>query len=480
MKFADAYVEIHADTKRIKGDMTEAQTVVKGGFSKITSMAKTAGVAIAGYLGARVLFGFGKSLIAAAADSSEKLGILEQVLETTGHAAGFTVEQLDKVANDLQRVTRFSDEATKEAMAIIATFPKIKGDAFIRTTEAALDLATVMKTDAKSAAVQLAKALQDPERNLSMLNRSGISFTTQQINMVKQLIKSDKAIEAHNIILTGIEKQYGNTAKAAGKTLAGQLSIGENAFIDVKEEMGKGLVEGMGLTDMLTQMKDAADGNTSSLVDFAKGLGYLIRLIVAGIGGIVLVVKTVNNLLSGIGGAAEYGLGTMAKHIGKILSFVPGMKKLGKELAGIGESAQAGGMAKMNAKNAAIGKGWSDFLSKPMSQEEIDKMRREMGDVLPEDKPGGKGGKDGPGDVSGAGGKTKTAQTLSTIASSALAGARGIGAPGVGTPSAMSLAGGMAVAPRDEGPTRAQQDLLLVAMQQVAANTKQPTVTVLD
>ena len=479
MRFADAYVEIHANTKRIQSDMNKAKTVVKGGFSQITSMAKTAGVAIAGFLGARVVMGFGKSLIAAAADSSEKLGILEQVLETTGHAAGFTVEQLDKVANDLQRVTKFSDEATKEAMAIIATFPKIKGDAFIRTTEAALDLATVMKTDAKSAAVQLAKALQDPERNLSMLNRSGISFTTQQIDMVKQLIKTGKALEAHNIILTEIERQYGKVARAAGKTLAGQLAISENAWFDFKEEMGRGITKGAKMKHMLGETTDSlhenqeAAGEWSTLFGKALFIGAL-NLKLFGLG-VEAFGRLVNNMFRGLGVAAEtftYTLGTQMEKLGK-LTRMDWMRKAGKKWQEDSASGIRGLLDAIKAEDAELNKSYNRLLDFASGRQPAGRGGG-IGNLL--SGPGAGGGTDAPG---ADGGTTGKAPTLRTIASSALAGARGISAPGIGTLSTMRLAGGMSVPRRDEGPTRRLQQDLLDATKEVAANTKQPAVATL-
>ena len=58
----------------------------------------------------------------------------------------------------------------------------------------ATDIATVMGTDVKSATLQLGKALEEPRIGLSMLRRSGISFTEEQkkINILTYLTQIKK------------------------------------------------------------------------------------------------------------------------------------------------------------------------------------------------------------------------------------------------------------------------------------------------
>ena len=166
---------------------------------------------------------------------------LKAVIEATGGAAGKTAEQLFKEASALQRVTNFGDEAIIGMQAIIATFKNIKGDEFSRTATAVLDMATVMGTDARSAAVQLAKALNDPIANLGALGKAGVQFTKTQKEVIKTLWETGRTADAQRIILNELESQFGGTAKAT-VFWGTQLS---NVLGDVLEWIGSLLNRGL-------------------------------------------------------------------------------------------------------------------------------------------------------------------------------------------------------------------------------------------
>ena len=68
----------------------------------------------------------------------------------------------------------------------------------------------------KDAALQLAKALEDPAKQVTALARSGTVFTEQQKEQIKTLQASGDLLGAQEIILKEIEAQYGGAARAAG------------------------------------------------------------------------------------------------------------------------------------------------------------------------------------------------------------------------------------------------------------------------
>ena len=127
---------------------------------------------------------------------------LGAVLKSTGEAAGYNLDQLKKMASAMQAVTTVGDETILSAMSVLASFKKIRGEAFERTMMAALDLADVMEGGLTASIVQLAKALNDPVANLGALSRAGIQFEPAQKKIIKCLWETGKAFEAQNIILT--------------------------------------------------------------------------------------------------------------------------------------------------------------------------------------------------------------------------------------------------------------------------------------
>lgn len=188
---------------------------------------------------------------------------LNTTLNSTQFAAGKTADELTRTAAELQKVTKFGDEAIIEMQALLLTFKDIKGDNFDRTSEAILDMATAMNVDLKSATIQLGKALNDPTRNLSALTRSGIQFNEQQTEMIKQMQASGDMAGAQAIILEELESQFGNSAKAARDTLGGALAGLSNAFNDLFEaekETSNSLVKGINSMEKAITSKGFKDG----------------------------------------------------------------------------------------------------------------------------------------------------------------------------------------------------------------------------
>jgi len=155
-------------------------------------------------------------------------------LESTGHSAGFTADELAGMAAQMQKTTMFGDEAVIKMQALMLTFTNIKS-ALPATTWAIADMATRMGTDLTSAAIQLGKALNDPIANLSALSRSGIQFTKSQRELIKGLWETGQQAEAQKVILTELNTQFGGSAKAARDTLGGAIQALSNNFNDLFE-----------------------------------------------------------------------------------------------------------------------------------------------------------------------------------------------------------------------------------------------------
>jgi len=164
---------------------------------------------------------------------------VKQGLKSTQNAVGRTFEQLKKQASDLQSETIFGDEEIlKGATAQLLTFTNITGTQFDRTQKAALDLATRLDGDLKSASIQLGKALNDPVANLSALSRSGIQFSDDQTTVIKSLVETNQLAEAQTIILDELERQYGGSAAAAAKAGTGGFEQLQNQLGDIQETIG--------------------------------------------------------------------------------------------------------------------------------------------------------------------------------------------------------------------------------------------------
>jgi hypothetical protein len=112
------------------------------------------------------------------------------------------------------------------------------GGSFDRATKAAIDMAAAGFGSAESNATQLGKALNDPIKGITALNRAGIQFTEDQKDLIQSLVDSGKVLEAQDLILKEIESQVGGTA-AATATASEKMTI---AFGAIQEEVGKVLL----------------------------------------------------------------------------------------------------------------------------------------------------------------------------------------------------------------------------------------------
>ncbi|MFH2073744.1 MAG: hypothetical protein ABIJ57_00160 [Pseudomonadota bacterium] len=176
---------------------------------------------------------------------------LGAVIKATGGAAGYSLEQMKAMAAGLQKVTTVGDELIMGSMAILATFKNLRGEGFERATKAALDMSEVLGQDAKSAAIMLGKALNDPILGLTALGRSGIQFTESQKSVIKAMVEVGDVAGAQNLILNELEAQMGGAAEAARKTFGGALKAATNDLGDMNEELGFVITNNQFLADVV-------------------------------------------------------------------------------------------------------------------------------------------------------------------------------------------------------------------------------------
>jgi hypothetical protein len=219
-------------------------------------------------------------LVKSAMDAEQQHAKLEAVLKATGHAAGYSADQLSEMASQFQETTVFEGDAVEGAMAVLASFKEIKGDQFKEATQAAMDMATVMGGDLNGAMTQLGKALNDPMEGMAALSRSGVSFTEDQKKMVAQLQKSGDIVGAQKIILAELKGEFGGAAEAMGNTFGGKVTQLWNKLGDLGEAIGGAIIPALsGLVDWLgnavgwmADNEEAIQEWTSALMDVGKSI----------------------------------------------------------------------------------------------------------------------------------------------------------------------------------------------------------------
>ena len=211
-----------------------------------------------------------------AGNRGAELSVISTSLRGLVDDADAAAEALLGVADKLGKQTLFDEEDFTATFKLFTSFRKIGVDSYERVAEAAADIATKLGTGPKEAALQLAKALEDPAKQVTALSRSGTVFTQQQKEQIKALQESGDLLGAQEIILKEIETQYGGAAKAAGAAgFAGALDSAGEAWRDFLEALGQssesGAVEFLnGVADglnFLTANFDVIGAAATSLID---------------------------------------------------------------------------------------------------------------------------------------------------------------------------------------------------------------------
>lgn len=256
--------ELAADGTRYKKTLKGLESDTRRSSNKIKSQWGGVGKSILAAAGAYLSFRAASSVLRAttraAMDQIKAEAKVEQAVRKTGMAAGFSADRLKYLASEMQKVTGIGDEdILNNVTAQLLTFTKISGENFQRTQQAALDLATVLDGDLKSASIQIGKALNDPIANLSALSRSGIQFDASTKQLVKSLVEQNQLHKAQSIILDEIEKQYGGQAKAQADAMGG-IKQAQAAWADYGEAVGLALFKiGERIAQAAFGAKDLAD-----------------------------------------------------------------------------------------------------------------------------------------------------------------------------------------------------------------------------
>jgi len=209
-------VRIEANLDKFDKNMTSAGDKIgkfeSGAGSMVSKVASGFGklITAAAALGAVTAVGaFFKSAVDEAAEAEQNIAQLENVIKSTGGAAGVTAESITSMASELQKITTFSDDAIIAGDNLLLTFTNIGKDVFPDATKTMLDMSQALGQDISSSAIQLGKALNDPINGITALSRVGVSFTEEQKEMIKTLVEAGKTEEAQTVILEELQKEFG-------------------------------------------------------------------------------------------------------------------------------------------------------------------------------------------------------------------------------------------------------------------------------
>ena len=250
-------IELQLETAKIQGQMTALQnnfasfgkTVEKQGSFLEKFKATATGVFAGNVLttGLTALKGAIGGAIADAQLYEQTIAKTNAVIASTGNVAGISATGLKQQASALENISAVDENVILNGENVIATFTQIRNaagkgnDIFNQTTKAALDLSVALGQDMQSSAIQLGKALNDPIKGVSALQRVGVTFDAQQKQMIKTMTDSGNVLGAQKVILAEVNREFGGAAKASGDTFAGAIFRAKDAV----QDFGRDLVTGL-------------------------------------------------------------------------------------------------------------------------------------------------------------------------------------------------------------------------------------------
>lgn len=218
---AQLRVEILADASKARSELAG----VEGSVGKLSGAVKGIAVGVAAGFAVNQIVDFGMAAVTAADESAKVMAKTEAVIKATGGAAHLTATQVSDLAGALSEKTAVDDEAIQTGANMLLTFKNVRNEAgkgadvFNRATAAAVDLSSAGFGSIESASVMLGKALQDPEKGMTALAKSGVTFTEQQKSQVESMVEANDMLGAQKLILKEVEGQVGGTAAASATAM---------------------------------------------------------------------------------------------------------------------------------------------------------------------------------------------------------------------------------------------------------------------
>jgi hypothetical protein len=220
-----------ADEATSKLDKGRAAWGKLGKAATVGALAVAAGVAAWGVSTAKALM------------EIERLSAQTDSAIESMNVAWTNTAEIESYAASIEKVTGIEAELVQEGQNLLLTFGNIQNvagkgnDIFDRTTGIMADMSTALGQGMTSSATQLGKALNDPIKGVTALQRVGVSFTESQRDTIKALVESGDTLGAQKLILKELEAQFGGSAAAFGKTMPGQIAKAKNAFGEMSEKL---------------------------------------------------------------------------------------------------------------------------------------------------------------------------------------------------------------------------------------------------
>jgi len=207
---------------QLRDEASSGLSSLSGAMGNVGMIAGGAALAGVVALGGAIIGGMGD-----AQEARALYAATEQVIKTTGGAAGISAQQVTDLASalsDASGKSLFGDDQIQAAENILLTFTNIGKDVFPAATQATIDMAAALKTTPEAMDTLIGKALNTAD-GYKTLKKSGVDFTEQQAAQIDAMFAAGNAAGAQALILEELNKKYGGQAEAAAKAAGGMVQF---------------------------------------------------------------------------------------------------------------------------------------------------------------------------------------------------------------------------------------------------------------
>lgn len=212
-----------------------------------------------------------RSIVTETAAAEKSLAQLDATLMATGNAAGFSRQQLVRMADELSNSSVFRSNDIIDAQSRLLTYTGIVGENLPRAMQAVVDYAAKFNVSLISAAESVGKAVERPLKGMDALGKQGFYLSEEQKRLARDLDAAGRSAESQALVLDMLEESTKGAAEATRNTFGGALQAVQNNFRELLTSKD-GLPEATeALNEFADTLKDpeivnAANAITSALL----------------------------------------------------------------------------------------------------------------------------------------------------------------------------------------------------------------------
>lgn len=257
--------------KKFESSAAQSLSKVEDSFGLL----KKAAIGFIGIFAANKIISFGESIIRSASEQEDAINSLNIALAASGKFSKAASQDLQEFASQLQRTSKFGDEAVLSSAALIESLTNLDTEGLKKATQGAADLASALKIDLSTASSLVAKAV---EGNVGALKRYGITA-------------KEGATQSETLanVLKALNNQFGGAAAGQLNTFSGALAKAKNAYGDIFEEAGSVITQNSAVIGALRAAGDIFERVTAIV---KENKGAISALIADGIKSLISIVPT--------------------------------------------------------------------------------------------------------------------------------------------------------------------------------------------